>query len=136
MAARKKTVGVSPKAPAAAVGAVLAPIVAGLLLDWLGVEVNGESLEVALTALVSALGALGGAVAAPPGAVVTARPGRIVHGDDGYGLVGLVIAIVLVALLAYLVYLLVAAIISPFWGTVAALIVVICALLSAVQGRV
>lgn len=72
-AAKKKTVGVSPKAPAATAGALLAPFVAGLLAKLFDIEVDDATLELALTALISAAGALAGAYAAPPGGVVADR---------------------------------------------------------------
>ena len=71
MAATKKTVGISPKAPAATAGALLAPVLAGLVAKLFGVEVDDATVELVLTALFSAAGALTGAYVAPPGAVKT-----------------------------------------------------------------
>jgi hypothetical protein len=98
MAARKKTKGVSPKAPAAG----LTSIVAGLVAVWLGVD--------AATALVivAGLGALVGAVVASPGNVVAARspvkrgPGRGSAG--GYSVIELLVAVILLILLIWLVF--------------------------------
>jgi hypothetical protein len=99
MAARKKTKGVSPKAPAAG----LASIVAGLVAVWLGVDA-----ETAVV-IVAGLGALVGAVVASPGNVVTKRSGAVKRGPGrgsagGYGVIELLVAVILLILLIWLVF--------------------------------
>jgi hypothetical protein len=97
MAAKKKTKGLSPKAPAAGGGGVLA----GLVAVWLGVDV-----ETALV-IIAGVGALIGAIIAPPGNVVTERQSKnrtpIKLEERGYALVELLVAVILLVLLIWLV---------------------------------
>jgi hypothetical protein len=65
----KGTVGISPKVQAGAAGAFLTPLVARLVADLFGIEVDEEALEAFLTALFALLGAATAAYVAPPGKV-------------------------------------------------------------------
>ena len=76
MAAKKKTVGVSPKAPAAALAGLVAPLVARMVADAFGVEVDSETVEGLILAGIAAVSAFAAAYAAPPGAVVSDRKPR------------------------------------------------------------
>jgi hypothetical protein len=84
MAAKKKTKGVSPKAPVAGGTAVLAGLVAWLL---------GVDADVALV-IASGIGALIGAVVAPPGNVVTERKPRVAR-EGGYSAVEVLLVVFL-----------------------------------------
>jgi hypothetical protein len=72
---KNRTVGVSPKAPSAMVAALLAPLVARVLADLVGIDVDSEVAEGLILAVIAGLGALAGAAAAPPGDVVAVRDG-------------------------------------------------------------
>jgi uncharacterized protein (DUF697 family) len=65
---------VSPKAPSAAVAALLAPLVARLLSKLFGFEIENEVAEGVVLAAIAGLGALAGAFLAPPGEVVIEAP--------------------------------------------------------------
>jgi hypothetical protein len=99
MQRKTKTVGVSPKAPAAAGAAVLV----GLLAGYLGVDADW------LVAVLSAIGALAGAVAARPGVVAYERetiepsPWSNERGQVLYVLLVILAIILIVWLLAPLV---------------------------------
>ena len=73
MAAEKKTVGVSPKTQAAGAAALVAPLVARLLADVFGIEVDSETVEGLVLAGIAAVSAFAAAYAAPSGAVVADR---------------------------------------------------------------
>jgi len=96
-------VGLSPKAPAAAVAALLGPLVARLLADLLNIEVDSETAEGLILAAIAAFSALGGAYLARPGAVATTTgtPARVAdeRGQAGVGVVVFVVAIIVIVLL-------------------------------------
>lgn len=85
MASDNKTVGLSPKAPTAAVAALVAPLVARLIADALDIEVDSETVEGLILAGIAALGALGGAYAAKPGSVVRRGAANRIEGERGAG---------------------------------------------------
>lgn len=122
-AAKKETVGVSPKAPAATAGALLAPVLAGLVAKAFDIEVDDATVELLLTALFSAAGALAGAVAARPGNVVTDRKPKagarqVVGREDGYAGIHPIV-VVLLAILVFLV----------LWSLTGSLVIALLALL-------
>jgi hypothetical protein len=101
MWAKTKTVGVSPKTTAAAVAALVGPLVARLVGDLLGVEVESETVEGLILAGVAAVSAGLAAYKARPGVVI---PDRAVENrfrevnrmEKGYGVVDAILVVFLV----------------------------------------
>lgn len=116
MAAKKRTKGVSPKAPAASVAALAAPLVARLLGDALGVDVGSEAAEGIILAAIAGVSALAAAFVAPPGNVVTerSRPSKeagdmkkLIQEERAYAFVELLVGAILLLVFIWLVFALV-----------------------------
>lgn len=70
---KQETVGTSPKAIAAALAALIAPVIVGFVLDQFGVDVDVNLVAAILGSVILAVITFIAAKVAPPGKVVEVR---------------------------------------------------------------